>query len=97
MPGLYAASVVEVVEPEEPGLWVVAGCLFELSLPEPGAPPWQWRGPDPQVTLVASARRGRNRHLRFRGEDAGEVDLRFVRGDVERTVTVRIAPEADLA
>lgn len=97
MPALYAASVAQVVGGEEPALWVVAGCLFEVSLPEPGEPPWQWRGPDPQVTLLASARRGTNRHFRFRGEVAGQVDLRFVRGDVERTVAVRIAPEADLA
>lgn len=85
-----------MVEAEEPAVWVVAGCLFEVSLAEPGDPPWEWHGREPRVTLLASALRGPHRHFRFRAEGAGDVDLRFGGRDVERTVAVRIAPEADL-
>ena len=34
----------------EPEIWVVAGCLFEVSLPDGGACPWRWRNPGPDVT-----------------------------------------------
>ena len=83
----------------EPALWVVAGCLFEVSLPEDGDVRWDGTdGPAP-VTLLAEGTRDGRRHLRFRAEAAGEVELRVANegGDVDRTVVVRIAPEADLA
>ena len=75
-------------------LWVVAGCLFEISLPvEDG--PWSWANATPQVTLLAEEERHGRRHLRFRAEEPGEVELRFEAraGRVTDPVTVRIAPE----
>ncbi|MGH9225708.1 MAG: hypothetical protein ACRD2W_18420 [Acidimicrobiales bacterium] len=75
-------------------LWMVAGCLFEVSFPT-AAGPWQWTNPSPEVTLVAEEERGPAHHFRFRAEAAGEVELRFA-GEAApetETVAVRIAPE----
>ena len=70
-----------------PVLWVVAGCLFEVSLP-PGA---RWAGGTTAVTLLAEERRGADLHFRFRAETAGEATLLFA--DPEATFTVHLAPE----
>ena len=82
-------------------VWVVAGCLFEVSLRRAGTPPWRLESPGPEVTLLAEAVRGDEHRFRFRSEAAaaaaGAVELRFRRGDLERSVVVRVAPEADLA
>ena len=67
-------------------LWVVAGCLFELSFEEPVS----WLGPDPAVTLLADEERDGRWHLRFRAEQPGEAVLRFREAGA---VTVHIAPE----
>ena len=81
-------------------MWVVAGCLFDVSLPEQGEQPWRFETPSPEVTLLAEAVRGDEHRFRFRAEAAGAaagaVDLRFRCGDSERSVVVCIAPEADL-
>ena len=75
-------------------LWVVAGCLFEVSFPAEGEP-WRWAGhEEAMVTLLAEDRRGGDDHFRFRAEAPGEVELTFVRDfDTPVTVTVHIAPE----
>lgn len=80
-------------------VWVVAGCLFEISVPVGGAAPWRWAGPGAEVTLLSQYRRGDHEHFRFRteaaGARAGTVQLRFDHpGGTVRSVTVRIAPEA---
>ena len=86
----------------EPALVVVAGCLFEVSLPErDGA--WALADPQPEeATLLGESVRGRRRHFRFRAEaaaaDAGSVSLRFrtetaKRGMSIRVVEVLVAPE----
>lgn len=86
----------------EPKLWAVAGCLFEVSLPEREGASWNWADPPPGVTLLGESVRGDQRHFRFRAEAesaAGEeVALRF-RGRtaagavVLRSVVVGVAPE----
>lgn len=87
----------------EPTVRVVAGCLFEVSLAEPGDRPWQWANPRPEVTLLGEAGNGGVRRFRFRVEpaavDPGRVSLRFrseneVGAVVVRSVTVAVAPEA---
>ncbi len=84
----------------EAALWVVAGCLFEVSLPEQGERPWRFESPSPEVTLLAESVRDDEHRFRFRAEAAGAaagpVELRFRCGGSERSVLVRIAPEADL-
>ena len=86
-----------------PTVRVVAGCLFEVSLTEPGDRPWEWANPRAEVSLVGEARAGEDRRFRFRVEpaavDAGRVSLRFrsendVGAIVVRSVTVAVAPEA---
>ena len=77
-------------------LWIVAGCLFEVSLPLTGGP-WRWANPTSAVTILGEEDRGDVRHVRFRAEAPGLVELTFV-GErqpvpVPVTVTVRIAPE----
>jgi hypothetical protein len=86
-----------VPDAADPLLWVVAGCLFEVSLPEGAGGPWRWPDPPAHITLLAEGVRDGRRHLRFRAEAAGEVELRFSRPGSELVVTVRIAPEVDLA
>ena len=72
-------------------LWVVAGCLFEVSLPDGG---WRWTNARPEVTLLGEDGREGRSHLRFRAEAPGSVVLRFERdGARPRLVSVRIAPE----
>ena len=87
----------------EPMLWAVAGCLFEVSLPERAGASWHWADPPPGVTLVGESVRGDQRHFRFRAEAesaaAGTVNLRFrgrtdVGAVVLRSVAVGVAPEA---
>lgn len=88
----------------EPMVWAVAGCLFEVSLPEKAGASWHWAEPPKGVTLVGESARGDHRHFRFRAEaesdQAGEVVLRFRGRTVEgavvlRSLQVRIAPERD--
>ena len=88
----------------EPVLWAVAGCLFEVSLPERAGASWQWADPSPGVTLVGDTVRGDQRHFRFRAEAEGavlgEVSLRFrgqttERAVLLRSVVVHVAPEED--
>jgi len=86
---------------EVAAVWVVAGCLFEVSLPAGGGRRWRWAGPAEEVTFLADDVRGRRHHFRFRAEaagaDADAVVLAFHRDDGdERSVHVRIAPEAAL-
>ena len=87
-----------------PVLWAVAGCLFEVSLPERAGARWQWADPPSGVTLVGESVRGDQRHFRFRAEAdgaaLGEVSLRFRGQTTEqavllRSVVVQIAPEED--
>ncbi len=85
----------------EEGVWTVAGCLFEVSLPRRANGRWRWATPCGEVTLVGEAVRDREHRFRFRAEavgaSAGGAELHFCGDDgVERTVRVRIAPEADL-
>lgn len=88
----------------EPVLWAVAGCLFEVSLPERAEASWQWADSPPGVTLVGESVRGDQRHFRFRAETdsvaLGEVSLRFRGQTTEqavllRSVVVHVAPEED--
>ena len=76
---------------------MVAGCLFEVSLPEGQRDPWVWGNPGPEVTLLSERVRDGERRFRFRSEAvgaaAGAVELRFACGEDERNVVVRIAPE----
>jgi len=86
----------------EPRLWAVAGCLFEVSLPEGEGASWRWADPPPGVTLLGESVRGDQRHFRFRAEAEGEVSLRFrgrsaERAVVMRSVAVHVAPEQDPA
>jgi hypothetical protein len=87
------------VPDEEATLWVVAGCLFEVSLPVIGARPWRWTNAGREVSLLGEAVRHGRRHFRFRAEsggaEAGLVELRFRSDDGEHglTVPVRVAPE----
>jgi hypothetical protein len=73
-------------------LWVVAGCLFEVSIPVSGGP-WQWNNPSAAVTLLAEEDRDGQRHFRFRAEAPGEVALWFGGAGHTASQTVRIAPE----
>ena len=87
----------------EPMLVVVAGCLFEVSLPERDGASWSLADPQPEeVTLLGESVRGHRRHFRFRAEAgaavAGSVSLRFrtesaERGMSLRAVEVLVAPE----
>ncbi len=88
----------------EPVLWAVAGCLFEVSLPERAGTSWHWADPPPGVTLLGESVRGDQRHFRFRAEAEGaargEVALRFRARTTERAVLLRsvvvhVAPEQD--
>ncbi|HEV2759519.1 MAG TPA: hypothetical protein VGV86_08140 [Acidimicrobiales bacterium] len=90
----------------EPVLWAVAGCLFEVSLPERAGASWQWADPPPGVTLLGESVRGDQRHFRFRAEAEGvalgKIALRFrgrttERAVLLRSVVVHIAPEQDPA
>lgn len=90
----------------EPMLWAVAGCLFEVSLPEREGASWHWADPPPGVTLLGESVRGDQRHFRFRAEaddvTAGAVTLRFrgrtaVGAVVLRSVVVGVAPEKEPA
>ena len=85
-------------------VWAVAGCLFEVSLPERAGSSWHWADPPPGVTLLGESVRGDRRHFRFRAEAdsaaAGAVTLRFrgrtdVGAVVLRSVTVGVAPEEE--
>lgn len=87
----------------EPALVAVAGCLFEVSLPERDGASWALADPQPgQATLLGQSVRGLRRHFRFRAEAgaaaAGSVSLRFrtqtaKRGMSIRLVEVPVAPE----
>jgi hypothetical protein len=87
----------------DPVVWAVAGCLFEVSVPEVGGTSWTWVNPRPEVTLLGESVCGDGHHFRFRAEAeaaaAGAVELRFrshnaVRAVVMRVVVVHVAPEA---
>ena len=93
-------------EPVEPVLWAVAGCLFEVALPERAGASWHWADPPPGVTLLGESVRGDLRHFRFRAEPEGallgQVALRFrgrttERAVLLRSVVVHVAPERDPA
>jgi hypothetical protein len=89
--------------PNEPALVAVAGCLFEVSLPEGDGASWSLAEPQVgQATLLGESVRGDRRHFRFRAEAeaavAGRVSLRFrtesaKRGMSIRVVEVPVAPE----
>lgn len=88
----------------EPVLWAVAGCLFEVSLPEQAGASWHWADPPPGVTLLGEWVRGDQRHFRFRveaeGAALGQVSLRFrgkttERAVLLRSVAVHVAPEEE--
>ncbi len=87
-------------------VWAVAGCLFEVSMPERANAAWHLADPPPGVTLLSESVRGKERHFRFRAEAegarSGQVSLRFrslteERGTVLRMVVVHVAPEDDPA
>ena len=84
---------------EEATLAVVAGCLFEVSIPVTTPGGWRWANDGDEVTLQAEeVRHGRHR-FRFRAEakgaEVGAVELRFVHDadDAERLVPLQVAPE----
>lgn len=86
----------------EPLLTAVAGCLFEVSLPEREGASWSLAEPAAGATMVGESVRGRRRYFRFRAEAeaavAGAVALRFrsetpKRGMSLRVVEVPVAPE----
>lgn len=86
----------------EPEILAVAGCLFEVSMPERDGASWGWAGGQPEVTFLGESVRGRRRHFRFRAEEAaataGQVSIRFrsdtaERGMSMRAVVVLVAPE----
>ena len=83
----------------EPSVWVVAGCLFEVSLPTAPDGRWCHLVPVPEVTLLGDDVRGARHHFRFRAEAsgaaAGSVSLRFRREPSGRQVQVQVlvAPE----
>jgi hypothetical protein len=90
----------------DPVVWAVAGCLFEVSVPEVGGTSWTWVNPRAEVTLVGESVRADGHHFRFRAEAdaavAGAVELRFrshnaVRAVVMRVVVVHVAPELQAA
>ena len=95
-----------MLDAAEPVVWAVAGCLFEVSLPERPGASWRAGDPPPGVTLMGESVRGDQRHFRFRAESVaakeGSVDVRF-RGHnahgavVLRSVIVHVAPESDPA
>jgi len=90
-------------ESNEPALVAVAGCLFEVSLPERDGASWTLAEPGVgEATLLGESVRGDRRHFRFRAEAgaavAGKVSLRFrtesaMRGMSLRVVEVPVAPE----
>lgn len=90
-------------ESNEPALVAVAGCLFEVSLPESDGVTWALAEPQAEeATLLGESVRGDRRHFRFRAEAgaavAGSVSLRFrtesaKRGMSLRVVEVPVAPE----
>lgn len=86
----------------DPLLIAVAGCLFEVSLPEREGGSWSLEEGVPGATLLGESVRGHRRHFRFRAEaeaaGAGGVALRFrsetpERGMSLRVVEVPVAPE----
>lgn len=87
----------------EPEVHVVAGCLFEVSLPERDGGSWRWAGGQDEVTLLGESVRGDRRHFRFRAEaeaaatDAGGVTLRFRTETEQRGVTTRMVAVAVVA
>lgn len=88
------------ISDDEAMLWVVAGCLFEISLPVTTAGRWRWTNARSEVTLLAEDVREGRQHLRFRAEAAGAkarvVELQFGHDEAEDrhpAVCVRIAPE----
>jgi hypothetical protein len=77
---------------------VVAGCLFEVSLPGGSETGWRWTAPTADVTLLAEESRDGRQHFRFRAEAAGAaagaVCLQFRAADGrEAEVVVGVAPE----
>lgn len=87
-------------------MWAVAGCLFEVSMPEAAGSSWRWVNSRDEVTLLSESIRSDGHHFRFRAEGDGaaanHVDLRFrgkndVKAVVMRAVRVHIAPERDPA
>jgi hypothetical protein len=84
---------------DQPVVWVVAGCLFEVSFAEGNGRSWAWDDDaGATATLLHESVRGDRRHFRFRAEAAGEIALRFrarseERGMSMRVVTVPVAPE----
>ena len=78
-------------------LWVVAGCLFEVSFPTDGGGGWRWANPGRGVTLVAEEGRQGRYHFRFRAEavgaEAGAFPLRFTGRPTDGEVVVHVAPE----
>ena len=77
----------------DPSVWVVAGCLFEVSLPGVHRASWRGAEPGPEVVLLSEDRRGDHHHFRFRAGAPGEVALCFVGDAGECVVHVLIAPE----
>lgn len=83
-----------------PELHVVAGCLFEVSLPEREGMSWRWAESQPAVTQLGESVRADRRHFRFRAEAPGAISLRFrteteERGTSTRMVAVSVAPERE--
>lgn len=79
----------------EPVVIAVAGCLFEVSLPERDGMSWTLVEPEPdEATAVGEAVRGDRRHFRVRAEAkaavAGRVSLRFRTESVERGMSMRV-------
>ena len=88
----------------EPALIAVAGCLFEVSMPEREGVSWALAEPQPEATMLAESVRADRRHFRFRAEAeaavAGQVALRFRSETVERGTSIRVvvvpvAPEQE--
>ena len=84
---------------EEATLLVVAGCLFEVSIPVTTPGGWRWANDGDEVSLQAEELRGGRHRFRFRAEgkgaEVGAVELRFVHDaeDADRLVSLRVAHE----
>jgi len=84
----------------DPSVWVVAGCLFEVSLPAGASVRWRYAHSASEVKFLSEEIRGDRHHFRFRAEApgalAGSASLQFRCDPPGRPVEMQvlIAPES---